>query len=412
MLLHLFRTIATQWKSNLWIGAELFVSFICLWVITSLLIQLSYRNWMDKGFDIQHVYRVYIAHQEEDTNGYRADSKVEEELRELADRIRRYPGVEAAGFTDELAFPYTVSNSGRMAYHDTLSAHGSSGKMTPDVVSVFRYCPVDNRINLRAEAVPETYLVSRSIMDKIFPGGAVKGYIRTDEKGKDDKLGIAVTSEIGRCEYFSNEEPFMRKLINEERFLKSRGEGAQLFFRVRPEADHDFLDRFYKEMKGRLQVGNSMVTTITPMPVFRKQVINMAGIDFYYTFAYLFGGFFLFCAFLGVIGTFWFRTEARRAEIGLRMALGASRRQVQWEMVGEGLALFASAWLPGIILLFLLRSSLFGFTDYALPLPDFLFFLLISVMVTLLLALLIIAGIWYPARQASRINPVDALHYE
>jgi putative ABC transport system permease protein len=45
-------------------------------------------------------------------------------------------------------------------------------------------------------------------------------------------------------------------------------------------------------------------------------------------------------------------------------------------------------------------------------LPDFLFFLLISVMVTLLLALLIIAGIWYPARQASRINPVDALHYE
>ena len=94
------------------------------------------------------------------------------------------------------------------------------------------------------------------------------------------------------------------------------------------------------------------------------------------------------------------------------MALGASRRQVQWEMVGEGLALFASAWLPGIILLFLLRSSLFGFTDYALPLPDFLFFLLISVMVTLLLALLIIAGIWYPARQASRINPVDALHYE
>lgn len=412
MLLHLFKTIATQWKSNLWILAELFVSFFCLWVIASLLIQFGSRNWMNKGFDIQHVYRVYIAHQEENTNGYRADSDVKEELRELADRIRRYPGVESAGFTDGLAFPYTLSNSGEMVYHDTLSAHASTGKMTPDVVSVFRYCPVDSRINLRAEAGHETYLVSRSIMDKIFLGGATKGYFRTDEKKKDNKLGFAVTSEIGRCEYFSNKEPFIRKILNEESFLKSKGNGANLFFRVRPEADHDFLDRFYKEMKGRLQVGNSMVTTITPMPVFRKQVLNMAGIDIYYTFAYLLGGFFLFCAFLGVIGTFWFRTEARRAEIGLRMALGASRRQVQWHMIGEGLVLFALAWLPGMIILFLLRDGLTSFTDYSLPLPDFLFFLLISVMVTLLLALLIIAGIWYPARQASRINPVDALHYE
>ena len=39
-------------------------------------------------------------------------------------------------------------------------------------------------------------------------------------------------------------------------------------------------------------------------------------------------------------------------------------------------------------------------------------FTLIGLLTTLVMAMLITAGVWAPARQASRINPVDALRYE
>ena len=147
------------------------------------------------------------------------------------------------------------------------------------------------------------------------------------------------------------------------------------------------------------------------METHRNQVLRLLGFDMYYSIVYFLAAFFLLCTFLGVIGTFWFRTEARTSEIGLRMALGSTRKKVRQLMIGEGLALFGLIWIPGMVIAYLLRGVVNIF-DYTLPLPDGLYFLFISIFATLLMSLLIIAGTWYPARQASRINPVDALHYE
>ena len=44
--------------------------------------------------------------------------------------------------------------------------------------------------------------------------------------------------------------------------------------------------------------------------------------------------FFSFNVFIGLMGTFWFRTRHRRSEIALRMAMGSSRSRIRsgcWE---------------------------------------------------------------------------------
>ncbi len=46
--------------------------------------------------------------------------------------------------------------------------------------------------------------------------------------------------------------------------------------------------------------------------------------------------FLLINVFLAVIGTFWFRVNRRRNELGLRMAVGSSRRRLQQLLIGEG----------------------------------------------------------------------------
>ena len=56
--------------------------------------------------------------------------------------------------------------------------------------------------------------------------------------------------------------------------------------------------------------------------------------------------------FLGIIGTFWFRTEYRKGEMGLRMALGSTRRQLNSIMVGEGVLLLVLAFIPSLLISF------------------------------------------------------------
>ena len=78
-------------------------------------------------------------------------------------------------------------------------------------------------------------------------------------------------------------------------------------------------------------------------------------------------------------------------------------------MWGEGLLLFSLVWFPGVIIFYLIHDT---FKLYETSLSGWAFCLTVMLIVTLFMVLLIMVGIWYPARQASRINPVDALHYE
>ena len=78
-------------------------------------------------------------------------------------------------------------------------------------------------------------------------------------------------------------------------------------------------------------------------------------------------------------------------------------------MNGEGLLLLGIVWLPAVIVSYVLRTAVW---DNETLLSDTVLFITLTAVTTVLLMLLVVAGIWIPARQASRINPVDALHYE
>ena len=61
-------------------------------------------------------------------------------------------------------------------------------------------------------------------------------------------------------------------------------------------------------------------------------------------------GFLLMNIFLGVIGTFWFRTQQRRREVALRMAMGSSRQGVFLRLMSEGILLLTlQPFLPSLL---------------------------------------------------------------
>ena len=410
MFRHILKLITNQWRANVWILAELLLSFVCLFCVFFFVYQLATRTWMDKGFDIDHVYKAeWSMHTDGDGKPF-TGSDPKDALLELIARLRRYPGVEAVCVTGGASYPYTGNSREGNVYRDTLSVGDlCQGDVSRDAITVFRYRSVDPSVDLRREAEKADCLLSQCLMDELFGPGVAKGYMRKDRKKTDDRLALAVTSNTPRDEY-SGDGGLCWWLTDEAKLLKNPHPLSHcIFLRVRPEADRDFADRFWREMKGRLQMGDCMITNLIPMERVRAQDLNWRGIDFYYSFAYVLAGFFLLCAFLGVIGTFWFRTQARTSEIGIRIAMGATPRSVRRLLFAEGLMLFALVWVPGMVLAWLLHDSI-DVLHFRVSGP--LAFTLIGLLTTLVMAMLITAGVWAPARQASRINPVDALRYE
>jgi putative ABC transport system permease protein len=120
-----------------------------------------------------------------------------------------------------------------------------------------------------------------------------------------------------------------------------------------------------------------------------------------------FGALALTLAAIGTYGVIAYSVSQRTQEIGIRMALGASRRDVLRMVVGGGLRLAIAGVLIGVALSLaagrFISTLLFGVraTD---PLT-------FSAVAAALLATAVFAA-WIPARRATRVDPMVALRYE
>jgi predicted permease len=120
-----------------------------------------------------------------------------------------------------------------------------------------------------------------------------------------------------------------------------------------------------------------------------------------------FGGLALLLASIGVYGVMAFSVIQRTKEIGIRVALGARRRDVVSLFVGRGMRLTAIGIAVGVLLSLamsqLLQGMLFGLT----PTDAGTF-----VGVAALLGAVALLASWLPARRAARVDPMQALRYE
>lgn len=411
MFSHILKLIINQWRGNLWILAELFISFICIWQVGNVFSSLLSHKLRDTGFDLEHVYRVTTAIREKDSPSYDPDSPLTDNWKELVERVRRCPGVESVGLTSYTAFPYTGSTNGRSYFGDTTRTTALRGQLTPDVIRVLHITSPSPEVDLVKEtSTGQTcFLVSPQAMEQLYDKNTVRCRIYTKDERDKAYPGIL-------CSYLTNEyadnndNRALWEIWSEGRMIeKNANKDLTMLIRVHPDADHDFRETFLSTMRAQLTAGNLSIVNLTRMEDYRTYILNLSSINLMYGAGYFLAAFFFICAFLGIIGTFWFRTESRTSEIGLRMALGATRRQVRWQMIGEGLMLFGIVWLPAVIVSYVLRTAVW---DNETLLSDTVLFITLTAVTTVLLMLLIVAGIWIPARQASRINPVDALHYE
>jgi predicted permease len=120
-----------------------------------------------------------------------------------------------------------------------------------------------------------------------------------------------------------------------------------------------------------------------------------------------FGALAVLLAAIGLYGLMSYMVVRRTSEIGIRLALGASRRLIAWQIVREAGLLVFLGLLPGILCAVLAlrsaRSLLFGFdsTSWVSFIAASLFLLVVA-----------LAASWLPAQRAASVDPMRTLRTE
>lgn len=424
MLIHLLTIIKNNLRSNLLLMAGVFVIATSLWYAVDYVYAVAVNQRKSLGFDWEHVYYVQVGvlpfeSVQRDTTTRSTDEMTREYL-EFYDRLQRHTAVESACYTIN-HFHYVWKNITTQLSRDSLKAYSYYREVSPSYFTVFRVNGADGcspeELSRRASHVSDV-VVTEDVALRLLSDDTDNMSVKATElvgklinSGNSDSIRVAAVCEkqkyneytswqgaayiirqlgTGDCKIGYNNIPYM-----------------DMFVRIKTDADRkNFVESFRKEMKRQLRVGNLYLADMRPMSHYREEQLSEYRSDLYTYLAI--AGFFLANAFLAILGTFWFRTQQRREELAVRLVAGATPRGIQLLLMAEGVLLVTFAYVPALVLAYNL-----GHADLVNTWPvewSAVRFVSGAAIAYLLLLVITILSIWYPARQAMKIHPAEALH--
>jgi ABC-type antimicrobial peptide transport system permease subunit len=112
----------------------------------------------------------------------------------------------------------------------------------------------------------------------------------------------------------------------------------------------------------------------------------------------------LFLAAVGIYGVISYMVAERTREIGIRLALGAARRDILRDVLGQGLRLAAAGAAIGLAGALIVSHGMAGLLYGVKPTDPLTF-----AGVALLLVVVALFACYIPARRATKVEPMVAL---
>lgn len=411
----LFTQIKNEWRSNTWLALELLVVSVVMWYIVDYIYTQTATYLEPRGFDIEHCYLInmgLLTDKSPDYKPYQSNEEHQNEVREMLNRLQHRPDVEAVSLSQN-SYPYNGSNSTTSVLYDTLQSPGWTIRslVTPDFVRVFRYCGTRGETPEQLAEILKNenqFLASDNLFRKYdLPMTSLVGkpFCLFDDTTKTITLGAALKDV--RYDDFSQARYSYRMVYKMPDNMMDYSK--EWCVRVRPDQDRDFIERLKADSEKLYRVGNIFIAEVRSFADIREsyqrgwmnQLRNYAvGM-----------GFLLLNIFLGLLGTFWFRTQQRRSEIALHKAHGATSRAIFRRLLGEGWLLLLLVTPVALVVDYnLAHLELNSWRNNTTLEWDRL--LLCALISFLLIALMIAIGIGIPARRAMKVQPAEALHDE
>lgn len=418
MIKHIFKQIWAERRLNNWLLLELIAVFFFLLIMCDFL-WVKVKNYTEpRGFDIENTYILQLKLLNDAAPDY-VDPEQNtmtpyEELIRLTDQIRLYPDIESLSLS-QYSRPYSLGGFWESVTADSLS-FGSMRirQITSSYFEVFRMTsPSGNPIKIEPEGRRQA-IIPENLAQKLYGStdNALGRDIRLSGQEKNDNARVVAVCANYKMQDFDPYSDTYFELFRPDDLEKAANENVTMLdviVRARPGTEKKFLENFEIEMGERLRVNNLYVSSVIPSEKLRDDVVGRIFRQEVLIMIYVMV-FVLIVAFLGIFGSFWLRTRQRKCEIGIRMAMGASKKTIRYAMIVEGLCLLLIAILPSLVVyLNLLTADVLDTWRLQASFERIMIALSSSLLV---IVVIIISSIYQPANQAASIPPVEALRDE
>lgn len=434
MIKSLFKQLINRKKSNGWIILELLLVFCVLWYLVDYFFVITYNHMLPSYMSTDHTLQVNITQYPPDHPEYKEEEnepeQIEANYNRILNHIRSYPGVT------HLSVSFKRSTPGSDSYTRTIFGILNDTTKTclvrfitidpsSDYFGVFGFSEKNGKKNVSVQDYewekPNAIVINSLTASQLFPAGNAIGQTIL-ETSQPDRM-YEIVGIVDESKRFASERPEALCFIPnrlEASFISSTPK-AEISIRITPSIrDNIFFPAFIQDMENNLCIGNFYFLSAGSYDNKVDQLNEISGHNIANRTRLYLMIFLLINVILCVIGTFWYRVNVRRKEIGLRMALGSSRKNIKSSLITEGILLLSLITLPALLLewqfVYAGLIETYGKGDYSemILLPDktFLRFVITNILTWLLMAIVITTAIWLPARRASLLAPAEALHYE
>jgi len=386
---------------------ELFLSFLAFFLILSFMVKQLRNKQEPLGFEFDRLYMVSI-----DESTVQDPEAFYQQIGAIEDYIQDYPGVltltkcmSSLFFTKGYMYPTspvkvgdnTVPNdqvNQMLADDDFLEAMGI------ELTEGRWFEPGDNASAHRPA------VLSRQLKSLLFGDNNALGEI-IDYCGQQCIV-------VGICRDFKHKGDYTRSdatlILRQvdveglpyETWMCMYGSycGQSTFIKTTGNLPGDFEPQLIREVAQRFQ---GVVLTVTPMQETHRNYVRKTWLPLLAVFLVVLALF--LNVIFGLFGVLWYDISLRRSEIGLRMAVGASKGRIYRQFLSEMLVLTTAAVIPGILIA--MQAPILDLFGIETPV-----YLVSMALAAFLIYLLVIGSVLMPSARATRILPAMALHEE
>jgi putative ABC transport system permease protein len=399
--------LGTTRSRGLLIVSEVALSMVLLVGAGLLIRSLIALNAVNPGFDVQHVLTARVTLP---ATAYPDAASARSFFQRAVDEIKELPGASAVGAATESLLSLRNQSLATVRDPAVPSALAANATVLGDYfqavgIGLRRGRLFDSRDRSRSEPV---VVINETMARQYFPG--------RDAVGQQLKLGpphlpapwytvIGVVEDVKNNDLANSVRPQVYQAYSQlEDSVIVLGYGKSMILAVKAAAEPTALASAVRAAVARLDPE----LPVSDLETAREQVEASLAPEWFQTgIVAAFAGLALLLAAIGIYGVVSFSVTQRTREIGVRMALGASRGGVLGLVIGQGMKPVLAGVALGMAGSFALTRLVGGFL-FGVPPTDWVTFSVAPVV----LCVVALAANLAPARRAASVDPMVALHYE
>jgi putative ABC transport system permease protein len=399
MFRHLFTLIWNRKRANLLLISEIFFSFVVLFGVGAVLITTAKNYLTPHGFNYEQVWRLQV-------RAGQGQKMPRAELDDVLRQVKALPGVQTVALTSGNTPFIFMTNNSEFRYKSKITpfanVYDADDKYAAAMQLQLRegrwFTPADDGSNHRP------VVISQDMREMLFGNEPALGKIFTygqpgkDIKPEDEFLVTGVVENVRMESDFSAPIPSVWKRLIP--YDTTHWETANVLVRVAPGSGGVLQEKIARTVASVTHQWTTEVRVLDDDRMNRRRytLVPVVGLA-------IIGLFLIINVALGLFGVLWYNISQRRAEIGLRRAMGATGAGIGWQFLGEMMVVTTfGVFLGGLL------AAQFPLL-HAFDLPSQPYVLAIAA-ATGAVYLITALCAWQPSRLAAAIQPATALREE